>query len=516
MTREVDVEQWREELVKAYRLGEEARARALVRQPGPRRARALLESMLEEEEGLVRQAAVFGLAELGGAASARRLEQQLVREEARADPEGDCVAEAITQAPGGLEEAGARASLVRRLERLAAGKPDVGEVNTIARALWHKRHPELLPAVRRSLERLALSELNSLEGLRVLLKKSPEELQSWASDSAVPVERKTEVLTVLEEEVPERLVPAVLAFISTAHGLPGGAVNQEAAYYCERLFILLLRHREHLMGCTIKLRRQQQPSERLPHRWRHEGLSGQRSGRPRVGAPCGGLAGAPSLPGAFHALLENVAVSAFHHATAHGQACLSEGGVLHPLLIVLAIALERHNGVFLLGRAAKAEARLQLSLEHLRLSPPQQLFARSAPVSSPPRLLRSSPLPQQAFNPSYARGSGHERGESSKAPCAADGRQEPTEAVGSRTRPPPCAAARTRPPRRGPGATAPPRSAPTWSSRNSTATAGPVVQTAPAFTTQWAETQHREFARRHTFHRGTRRYSSRQRRRPGR
>ncbi|MFY0527697.1 hypothetical protein ACN28I_32635 [Archangium gephyra] len=247
MAREMDVKQWREELVSACRFGEEARVRALVRQPGPRKARALLESMLEEDEGLVRQAAVFGLAELGGAASARRLEQQLVREEARGDRDGDSVAEAITQALGALAETGARASLVRRLERLAAGKPDLGDVNTIARALWHKRHPELLPVVRRSLETLALSELSSLGGLLVLLEKSPGELQTWAADSSVPVELKTEVLTVLEEDVPETLVPAVLAFISTAHALLRGAVNREVSYYCERLFILLLRHRERLL-----------------------------------------------------------------------------------------------------------------------------------------------------------------------------------------------------------------------------------------------------------------------------
>ncbi|OJT19146.1 hypothetical protein BO221_37230 [Archangium sp. Cb G35] len=246
MTREWDVKQWREELVAACRFGEEARARALIRQPGPRKARALLESMLEEDEGLVRQAAVLGLAELGGAASAKRLEQQLVREEARGDRDGDSVAEAITRALGELEESSARASLIRRLERLASGKPDLGDVNTIARALWHKRHPELLPVVRRSLETLALSEMSSLGGLLVLLEKSPGELQSWASDSAVPVDHKTEVLTVLEEEVPDPFVPAVLAFISTAHALLGEAVNREASYYCERLFILLLRHRERL------------------------------------------------------------------------------------------------------------------------------------------------------------------------------------------------------------------------------------------------------------------------------
>ncbi|WP_375768802.1 hypothetical protein NR798_45190 [Archangium gephyra] len=66
---------------------------------------------------------------------------------------------------------GARASLVRRLERLAAGKPDLGDVNTIARALWHKRHPELLPVVRRSLQKLALPGLSSLGGLLVARKR---------------------------------------------------------------------------------------------------------------------------------------------------------------------------------------------------------------------------------------------------------------------------------------------------------------------------------------------------------
>ncbi len=50
------------------------------------------------------------------------------------------------------------------------------------------------------------------------------------------------------------------------------------------------------------------------------------------------------LPGAFHALLEDVAVSAFDNATAHGQACLTECGILHSLLIVGAVALERVFG----------------------------------------------------------------------------------------------------------------------------------------------------------------------------
>jgi hypothetical protein len=149
--------------------------------------------------------------------------------------------------PVGSEGGGSVEEVSKDSTRLAAGTPDLGDVNTLARALWHKRHPELLPVVRRSLEKLALSELNSLAGPLVLLEKSPTALQAWASDNAVPVEHKTEVLTVLEEEVPEALVPSVLAFISTARSLLREAVSQEATYYYERLFILLLRHREQLL-----------------------------------------------------------------------------------------------------------------------------------------------------------------------------------------------------------------------------------------------------------------------------
>ncbi|HYO57530.1 hypothetical protein [Archangium sp.] len=251
MVRELDVEQWKEELVAACRFGDDEQARALVRQLGPRKARALLEALLEEEDGPVRQAAVFGLGDLGGAASVRRLEQQLVREEARGDDDGGSVVEAITQVLGNIRETGARASLVRRLERLATATvaPDLGDVNTLARALWHKRHPELLPVVRRSLEALALSEMNSLRGLLVLLEKSPEALQAWATDSSVPVERKTEVITVLEEEVPETLVPSLLAFISQAHTLLARTVSHqdESIDFYERLLTLLLEHREHLL-----------------------------------------------------------------------------------------------------------------------------------------------------------------------------------------------------------------------------------------------------------------------------
>jgi len=248
MMHNLDEEQWKDELVDAYKFGEETHARALVSQPSPRKARALLEAMLEEPYGLMRQAAVFGLAELGGASSIKRLEQQLALEEARGDYDGSSVVEAITQELGRIEETGARAPLVRRLQRLAPGKDAHSDANTLARSLWRHHHPDLLPVVRNAHERLGLSAMNSLHGLLLLLEKSPEELRTWAQDSSVPVKHKTEVLTVLEEKVPEAWVPTLPAFISVAQALLEPAVSQrgEAAYYCERLLILLLRQ-EHVL-----------------------------------------------------------------------------------------------------------------------------------------------------------------------------------------------------------------------------------------------------------------------------
>jgi HEAT repeat protein len=242
MTRALDVKQWQDALVAAYKDGEEARARSLVLQSGPRKARALLEAMLEDSDALVRQAAAFGLGELGGTSSARRMEQQLALEEARSDSDGASVVEALTEALGRLKAAGARAALVRRLQRLPPGKNLLSEVNPLARALWRNRHPELLPPIRGALKRLTLAELNSLHGLLLLLERTPEELHAWAADAAVPLEHKTEVLTVLEEEVPDAWVPTLGAFIAAAHALLEPAISQdgEAAYYCERLLILLL------------------------------------------------------------------------------------------------------------------------------------------------------------------------------------------------------------------------------------------------------------------------------------
>jgi hypothetical protein len=246
-----DTERIRDGLIAAVKQGDEAQARSLVFQlgDGPRQVRAALEAMLEDPRGLVRQAAAFGLGELGGAASIRRLEQQLAVEEARGDYDGQAVVEDIVRALGCIKEAGARASLVRRLERLMAGKPERSAINELAEALWRKRHPELLPIVQRTLEHAEAPRPNALHGLRVLLEKSPQDLGAWARDPAVPAEHKTEVLALLQEELPDDLRSVIPAFISTAQALLREAVSQdgEAAYYCECLLSVVLLHRERLL-----------------------------------------------------------------------------------------------------------------------------------------------------------------------------------------------------------------------------------------------------------------------------
>lgn len=250
MANTLNLKQWQTELVDACKYGEEEKARALLTQPGARKARTLLEAMLADPDALVRQAAAFGLGELGGSASARRLEQQLTLEEARGDYDGKSVAEAITEVLGRIKEAGARATLIRRLERLATSEAALSDVNTLARALWHKRHPDMLPAIRKALQQLALSSLNSLHGLLLLLEKSPDELGAWARDPLVPVEHKTEVLTVLEEDLPDTLVITLPSFISIAQSLMEQAAHQqgEASYFCERLFICLLMHEQRVLS----------------------------------------------------------------------------------------------------------------------------------------------------------------------------------------------------------------------------------------------------------------------------
>jgi len=252
MAREPDMNPWKEELVAAFHKGDEAQARALVAQQGtqPRKLRTLLEAMLADPDALVRQTAAFALGELGGATSARRLEQQLALEEARGDYDGESVATIIIQALGRLEDAGSRVSLVRRLHRLVANPaPEFSDVSTMARALWRRRHPELIPIVRQALERLEPAVSRSLHGLRVLLEKSPEELRTWARETSVPVEYKTGALTLLEEDLPDELLTVLPAFISAAHALIETAVGQKgtASYYCDRLFTLVLLHQERLL-----------------------------------------------------------------------------------------------------------------------------------------------------------------------------------------------------------------------------------------------------------------------------
>jgi hypothetical protein len=205
--------------------------------------------MLGNPDARWRQAAAFGLSELGGASSSRLLEARLVHEEARGDHDGVSVAQAITRALGRIEDAGARASLLRRLERLTASRAGPSEVNELGRALWRRRHPELLPHVLKALERLSPQPVSSLHGLALLLEKSPGELRAWALDPAVPVDWKTSVLTVLEEDLPDSLSSTLPSFISMARTLVEGAARQrgEASYYCERLLTLVQLHEDWLL-----------------------------------------------------------------------------------------------------------------------------------------------------------------------------------------------------------------------------------------------------------------------------
>lgn len=248
MAHRVDVERVKEALVQAVKDGDEARARELVAMLGfgARQVRGVLEAMLEEPDALVKQAAAFGLGELAGTASARRLEQQLAIEEARGNYDGESVAEEIVRALSRIKSTGARASLVRKLERLAGRKPTRSDVYELASALWRQRHPDLIPVVRRSLEQIPLPAPHGMHGLLVLLEKSPEELGTWMRDPSVPVEFKSRVLTVVQEDVPDMLVPVLPAFIFAAQDLCGRLKGHDAAAesYCDSLSSLLLFDRE--------------------------------------------------------------------------------------------------------------------------------------------------------------------------------------------------------------------------------------------------------------------------------
>jgi hypothetical protein len=246
MARRRDVTQIQDELIDAFKWGDEVRARVLVSQlgEGPREIRATLEAMLDNPFGLARQAAAFGLGELGGEASVRCLERQLAIEEARGDYDGEAVEEDIIQALGRIDEVSARVSLVQKLERMVAGTPERSNVQVIARALWRRRHPDLIPAVRRSLEQMPLRAPHALHGLLVLLEKPPGELMTWVLDQEAPVNLKTEAIMVLEEDVPSEWFVTFPAFISAAHAKSELAISQsgDASYYCERLLRFLHGH----------------------------------------------------------------------------------------------------------------------------------------------------------------------------------------------------------------------------------------------------------------------------------
>ena len=252
MAREIELEQWQSELVDAFHRGEQERARTLVaalREAQPRRVQSVLERMLQSPDGKVRQTAVFGLGELGGSSNARLLDQQLLLEESRGDHDASSVVQVITQTLSLLESSSARTTLVRRLTRLASGSPEGADVDDLTYALWRKRHPELLPAVRGALERIAPPASDGLRALLRLLESSPGELRVWIEDESVPVEQKTKVLTVLDEEVPDELVLLFPSFIFLARSIIEMASTRKGQErrFCDRLFTLLLLHRERLL-----------------------------------------------------------------------------------------------------------------------------------------------------------------------------------------------------------------------------------------------------------------------------
>jgi hypothetical protein len=246
MERPPDMKRLWEDLVDAFEWNEGDRLRALVTKLSAhrRQARAMLDEMLASEDARTRQAAVFALGEFGGTASLKRLERQMDIEQARADYDGSAVLQVITEALGRIKEVGARASLIRRLERLVAGKHDTTDLNDVAYALWRKRHPELIPVLRNVLDQLEPEESEALRALLQLLETPPDVLTAWVANTSVPLKDKRKILTILDEGVPDELLPVIPAFIATALTL-GDAVlvrQSEAAYFCDRLFTTLLLH----------------------------------------------------------------------------------------------------------------------------------------------------------------------------------------------------------------------------------------------------------------------------------
>jgi len=229
-------------LVEAFQQGDEVRAREAVSRLGPG-AEAWLVRSMESPDAALRRAAAFGLGVLGGASNLRRLEQQLVSEEARGDLEGKSVAEVVTQALGELREAEARGGLTRRLERLTRGAPGASELYTLAHALWKRRHPELLPVVEQALRKLPSPVSNPLQGLHVLLSKRPESLRDWAGDASVALADKTRVLAVLEADLPDAWLPSLAAFIPSSISDSSASARE----YAECLLAVLLAHRERVL-----------------------------------------------------------------------------------------------------------------------------------------------------------------------------------------------------------------------------------------------------------------------------
>lgn len=251
MAHKPDIARLQEELVDAFEWCEEDRARKLVARLAeqPRQARAVLEEMLQSEDASVRRAAVFGLGELGGKASTRRLQEQMAIEEARHDYDGESVLEVITQALGGIKGTEARASLIRRLKRLLAGKPSKSDLGDVAYALWRQRHPELIPAIRSALQQISEDDAWALRALLHLLQTSPEALFAWARDASVPPALKADVLVILDHELPNDLLPLMSAFIAAANALPESAVSQDGdgSNFCDRLFTTFLAHKERVL-----------------------------------------------------------------------------------------------------------------------------------------------------------------------------------------------------------------------------------------------------------------------------